>query len=145
MKKNIPFAMLLRAIRYGSTFKAYLEERGNLRMALLLNMYPNNFIDQQFERVLLKFNINEALMAHNYQLFRQKVLDTPIQEKKSIDHGKIMFVHFTYGSNMRTFPKKFHALWQKYFAESPINDINPIVDTRNVNNLQRRFVHTRRC
>jgi hypothetical protein len=36
MKKNIPFTMLLRAIRYCSTFEAYLDERDRLRMALLL-------------------------------------------------------------------------------------------------------------
>jgi hypothetical protein len=44
---------------------------------------------------------------------------------------------------MRTFPTRFYALWQKYFGESPINDINPIVGTRNVNNLQRRLIHIR--
>jgi hypothetical protein len=37
MKQNIPCTMLLRAIRYCSTFKAYLDEREKLRMALLLN------------------------------------------------------------------------------------------------------------
>ncbi|CAF1074706.1 unnamed protein product [Rotaria sordida] len=37
MKKNIPFTILLRAIRYCSIFQAYLDEREKLRMALLLN------------------------------------------------------------------------------------------------------------
>jgi hypothetical protein len=46
MKKNIPFTMLLRAIRYCSTFEAYLDECDRLRMALLLNKYPGKFIDQ---------------------------------------------------------------------------------------------------
>ncbi len=48
MKKNIHFAMLLRAIRYCSTFEAYVNERVSLRMALLLNKYPGTFIDFQF-------------------------------------------------------------------------------------------------
>ncbi|CAF2071216.1 unnamed protein product [Rotaria magnacalcarata] len=61
MKKNIPFAMLLRAIRYCSTFKAFLNEREDLRMALLLNKYPCVFIDKHFNRVLQKFNINQPL------------------------------------------------------------------------------------
>jgi len=44
---------------------------------------------------------------------------------------------------MRMFPVKFHLLWQKYFLDSPINDIVPVLGTRNVDNLQRRLVHTR--
>jgi hypothetical protein len=143
MKKNIPFAMLLRAIRYYSTFQAYLDERGNLCMALLLNNYPGEFIDQQFNRVLLKFNISQPLNSNNYNIIRNKVITTPSQEKQPTDFGKTIFVHFTYCSNMRTFPKQFHVLWNKYFGESPINEITPVLGTRNVNNLQRRLVHTR--
>ncbi|CAF4406024.1 unnamed protein product, partial [Rotaria magnacalcarata] len=66
MKKNIPFAMLLRAIRYCSTFQTYLNEREKLRMALLLNKYPNKIIDEQFNNMLLKFNVNEPLTVNNY-------------------------------------------------------------------------------
>ena len=55
MKKNIPFAMLLRAIRYCSTFESYLKERESLRMALLLNKYPKYLIHDQFNWVLQKF------------------------------------------------------------------------------------------
>ncbi|CAF4188302.1 unnamed protein product [Rotaria magnacalcarata] len=40
MKKNIPFEMLIRAIKYCSAFEAHLYEREKLRMALLLNKYP---------------------------------------------------------------------------------------------------------
>ena len=52
MKVNIHFTMLLRAIRYCSTFDEYLNEREKLWMALLLNKYPNKLIDQQFNKVL---------------------------------------------------------------------------------------------
>ncbi|CAM4918386.1 unnamed protein product [Rotaria socialis] len=65
MKKNIPFAMLLRAIRYYSTFKAVLNEREDLRMALLLNKYLCVFMDKHFNRVLQKFNINQPLTSNN--------------------------------------------------------------------------------
>ena len=61
----------------------------------------------------------------------------------NVTRSRTMFVHFTYCSNMRSFPVKFHALWQKYFMDSPINDIVPILRTRNVDNLQQRLVHTR--
>ena len=144
MKKNIPFAMLLRAIRYCSTFQAYLDERGKLRMSLLLNKYSGKFINEQFNRVLQKFHINEPFGMHNYNTLRQKTIDIPYQEKQPLDHRKMVFVHFTYCSNMRSFPIKFHALRQKYFLESPINDLTPLLGTRNVDNLQRRLVYTRK-
>ena len=143
MKKNIPFAMLLRATRYCSTFTAYLDEREKLRMALLLNQYPSKIIDQQFNRVFQKFGIRELLNLNNYNGIRQKVIDFPFREKQPVDYGKTVFVHFTYCLNMRTFPAKFHALWQKYFLESPIDEVTPVLGTRNADNLQRRLVHTR--
>ncbi|CAF3477017.1 unnamed protein product [Rotaria sp. Silwood1] len=37
MKMNIPYAMLIRAVKYCSTFETYLNEREKLRMTLLLN------------------------------------------------------------------------------------------------------------
>ncbi|CAF1502723.1 unnamed protein product, partial [Rotaria sp. Silwood1] len=139
MKMNIIFTMLLRAIRYCSTFQDYLNERERLRMALLLNKYPNKFIDTQFMYILEKLNIEQLLTINNYAEYRYKIIDSPIKEKVPIDFGKTMFVHFTYCSNMRIFPGKFHTLWNKYFGESPINDIIPTLGTRNVNNLQRRL------
>ncbi|CAF4370209.1 unnamed protein product, partial [Rotaria sordida] len=107
-------------------------------MALLLNKYPNKIIDQQFNQILLKFNIDQSLNSNNYNLNHQKIIQMPIKERISVDYGKTMFVHFTYCSNIKTFPKKFHNLWNKYFSESPINEVLPILGTRNVKNLQRQ-------
>lgn len=143
MKKNIPFTILLRAIRYCSTLQTYLHERGKLRMALLLNKYPPKFIDNQFNRMLRKFGNDQILTIRNYHTFRQKVIDSPIVVKQPIDHRTTLFVHFTYCTNMRLFPKKFHELWFKYFNQSPIDDIIPILGTRNGKNLQTDLVHTR--
>ncbi|CAM4851158.1 unnamed protein product [Rotaria magnacalcarata] len=143
MKKNIPFAMLLRAIRYCSTFQSYLNEREKLRMALLLNKYPNKIIDEQFDNVLVKFGIIEPLTPVNYNRFRQKIIDSPIKEKLSVNYDKSIFVHFTYCSSMKTFPIKFHTLWSKYFDKSPINEVIPILGTRNADNLQKRLIHTK--
>ncbi|CAM4985804.1 unnamed protein product [Rotaria socialis] len=50
-----------------------------------------------------------------------------------------MFIHFTYCLNIRTLPTKFHTLWNKYFSESPINEIIPVIGTRNVQNLQKQL------
>ncbi|CAF1470805.1 unnamed protein product [Rotaria sordida] len=135
--------MLLRAIRYCSSFQVYLDEREKLRMALLLNKYPNKFIDEQFNNVLLKLNIDQSLNNINYNIFRQQVINAPIKEKVPVDYRKTIFVHFTYCSSMRTFPVKFHALWNKYFGESPINELLSIISTRNVKNFQRQLTFTR--
>ncbi|CAF4649402.1 unnamed protein product [Rotaria sp. Silwood2] len=143
MKKNIIHTMLLRAIRYCSSFQAYVDERERLKMALLLNKYPNKFIEEQFQNNLLKWNIDQPLSFNNYNENRQKVITTPIKEKALIDYERTIFIHFTYCSSMKLFPRQFHILWNKYFHESPINEIQPILGTRNVNNLQRRLIHTK--
>ena len=94
-------------------------------------------------RVLLKFNVQQAVTSQNYNNIRQHIINHYIQEKPQPDYDKSIFVHFTYCSNMKSFPKKFHTLWQKYFNESPIAEIIPILGTRNVNNLQRQLVKTK--
>ncbi len=140
MKKNIPFAMLLRALRYCSTFQAYVDEREKLRIALLLNKYPNEIIDEQFNKVFKKFDINATLTVYNYNRYRQQIMDTPFKEKIPVDYDKTIFIHFTYCLNMRNFPSKFHNLWNNYFERSPINETIPILGTRNVLNLQRQLI-----
>ncbi|CAF5133975.1 unnamed protein product, partial [Rotaria sp. Silwood1] len=140
---NIIFTMLLRAIRYCSSFQTYLNEREKLRMALLLNKYPNRFIDEQFHNILAKVNINQPLILQNYNECRKTVINLPIKEKIPLNYGTTMFAHFTYCSSMKAFLSKFHYLWNKYFGDSPINDIIPILGTRNINNIQRRLIHTR--
>ena len=111
-------------------------------MTLLVNKYPAKFIEDQFNRMLQKFEIDQTLTINNYQTFRHKVIDSPMETKQRINHGTTLFVHFTYCTNMKPFPKKFHELWHKYFDQSPINDFNPILATRNAKNLQRDLVHT---
>ena len=139
MKKNIPFTMLLRAIRYCSSFILFINERESLRMALLLNKYPETLIQKQFELVFQKLNINVPASSQNYRMIRSIVLSIPFQERLLPDYETNLFVHFTYCATMKTFPVKFHSLWKKYFSSSPINDITPVLGTRNVHNLQRQF------
>ncbi|CAF4630163.1 unnamed protein product, partial [Rotaria sp. Silwood2] len=83
-KKNIPFEILI--IKYCSTFDAYLYEREKLRMALLLNRYPGEFIDKQFSRVFQKYYITQPLSTKNYNISREKIRCARIQEKILIDH-----------------------------------------------------------
>ena len=131
--------MILRAIRYCSTFQLYLNERESLRMALLLNKYPNELISKQFQLILEKFKINEEISTINYNIIRNEICSHPNKEKQATDYKGNLFIHFTYCSSMSMFPKKFHILWNKYFEESPINEVRPILGTRNVKNIQRRL------
>jgi hypothetical protein len=113
-------------------------------MALLLNKYPGVFIDEQFNHVWKKLQINQPLTSDNYNIIRDKIMNNPEQKEKIlIDYGKTMFIHFTYCLNMKTFPTEFHILWNRYFSESPINEVRPILGTRNMNNLQQQLVHNK--
>lgn len=136
MKKNIPLAMLIRAIRYCSSFHLFIQEKESLKMTLMLNKYPNEFIEKQFSHVFLKFQINEQLSNHNYCRIRERIIAQPNQEKTPVDYDKNIFVHFTFCSTMRSFPIHFLNLWNKYFSDSPIRDTIPIIGSRNVDNLQ---------
>lgn len=139
MEKNIPFAMLLRAVRYCSSFNIFISERESLRLALLLSKYPKTLVRKQFELVLKNFNISGAISALNYKQIRSITISTPYRGTTEIDYARNLFIHFTYCTNMRTFPIRFHTLWRKYFSSSPINDINPVLATRNVLNLQHQL------
>ncbi|CAF2085832.1 unnamed protein product [Rotaria magnacalcarata] len=143
MKKNIPYAMLIRAIKYCSTFNVYIHEREKLRMALLLNKYPGEFIEKQFNRVFKNYNMNQSVSNTNYNVLREKMIHMNKKEEIIINYNRTMFVHFTYCLNMKTFPQKCHTLWNKYFIESPINEIKPILGTRNVKNLQQQLIRNK--
>lgn len=92
MKTNIPFTMLLRAIRYCSTFEGYINERELLRMAFLLNKYPDIFINKQYIKVWNKFNINQTININNYNKLRKQIIESPQKEKIYIDYRKHIFI-----------------------------------------------------
>ena len=140
IKMNIPFAMILRAIRYCSTFETFTQERESLRLSLLLNRYPNKLIEEQFQKMFEKFNTKQPRTASEYITIRSKIISTPIKEKTQTDYEYNMFVHFTFCSSMKHFPRQFHLLWHKYFETSPINDVKPVLGTRNSDNLLRTLI-----
>ena len=83
--------------------------------------------------------IKNKLTVENYIENRLQVIMTSYKERTSVDYENNLFIHFTYCRNMRTFPTRFNALWNKYFANSPINHVHPVLGTRNTENLQLRF------
>ena len=134
---------IVRAIRYCSTYSAYIQKRETLRIMFLLNRYPNTFIDEQFNKLLLKFNINQSINSYNYSKIREEIIEYTKTEKMQLDNRPPIFIHFTFCLGMKQLPKKLYALWNKYFGESPIADLKPILGARNTKNLQQRLVNTR--
>ena len=83
------------------------------------------------------------LAFNSYGNYRKEVIESHVIVKVAVDYGKTTFVYFTYCSSIKTFRSKFNALWNKYFGDSPINEVVPVLGTRNVKNLQRRLIDTR--
>ena len=106
----------------------------------MFNKYSDHFTTQEFDRVLETFTSGQLLSMNNYDELRETMIYSSAKEKVAITHRKTMFVRFTYYSNTRTFLAVFHALWQKYFEESAINEIVSIVGTQNAKNVQRQLV-----
>ncbi|CAF4036847.1 unnamed protein product [Rotaria magnacalcarata] len=124
------------AIEIGLNYVNKEHERQPIKQVVLIG----NFIDNQFNRVLKKCNITQSLTSNNYNTIRKNIIYNIIKEEKiPADHYRTMFIHFTYCLNIRTLPTKFHTLWNKYFSESPINEIIPVIGTRNVQNLQKQL------
>ena len=111
MKRNIPYEMLLRRIKYCSTSQTYLDEREQLRMSLLLNKYPGDFINKKFGRLLIKFNVKQPLEETNYHEIRNIIIHASVKKEQiPIDFHRSLFIYFTYCTKMKHFPSKFHAL-----------------------------------
>ena len=96
IKKNIPFAMILRALRYYSTFQLFVQERESLRMSLLLNKYPEILINEQFDCMLKKFDLKRPSNQDEYQKIRLIIIKQEFKEKTLVDYDNNLFVHFTF-------------------------------------------------
>lgn len=140
MKKDILFAMILRAVRYCSTFPLYIQERESLRMSLLLNKYLDKAIQEQIDNMFKKINTKEPIHANSYNNVRSIIISNPYKPRQSVDCANNISIHFTFCSSMTNFSIHYHYLWDKYFSNSHINDSTPMLGTRNVQNLQRESV-----
>jgi hypothetical protein len=111
IKKNIPFAALVRAIRYCSSYGIFKREEAHICMSLLLNKYPLDFILKQFERVIQTFQCT-APAQKNFLSIRKIFLDTPDNKaKKAVIDFKInIMCHFSYCKGMHDFSTRFYTL-----------------------------------
>lgn len=133
MMKNIPFPALLTAVRMRSHSESLAEEIEKIRITLLLNQYPPNFIDRHFQRFYetrTGQKNSKLLLSEKYSEFRNKVLDPQWNKKKDkseINFNRDILLHFTYTPSLARFGAKFHQIWQEIFEETPLNDISLIL------------------
>jgi hypothetical protein len=82
---NIPYEALLRAARYCSDVYAFDKERLNIEIILLVNVYPPQFLQRNFNR-LFRLNqvvqVSTQLDAQQYQQLHQKLLCLPTRREK---------------------------------------------------------------
>ena len=137
IKKNIPFAALVRAIRYYSSYDAFKREEANICISLLLNKYPMDFILKQLERVPWTFKC-AVLRRNNYLNIRKIRLDSTDNNatKAELDFTVNIMCHFSFCKGMHDFSTPFHKLWDDCFSDTLICNMKPIVGARRLDNLQ---------
>ena len=140
IKKNIPFAMILRALRYCSTFQLFVQEFESLRISLLLNKSPEQLINEQLDYMFKMFDLKRPLNSNDYQNIRLPFITQRFNDKPLVDYENNVFVRFTFRASMKHFPKQFHNIWQNYFIDSPIGDVRSILATRNLEDLRQQSV-----
>jgi hypothetical protein len=144
--KNIPFSALLRATRVCSHREDLADEIEKVRITLLLNKYPPNFIDQHFRRffeTLTEQRDSKVLLSEQHSTYRDKVLDPQWNKnsKQRLDFNKDILVHFTYTPSLARFGARFHQIWQEIFEETPLSDIPVVFAHRLTDNLKSILVH----
>jgi Reverse transcriptase (RNA-dependent DNA polymerase) len=144
--KNIPYAALLRALRICSHSEDLAAEIEKIRITLLLNKYPPNFIDRHFKRFYEEItgeNSERILLSDKHSEYRNKVMNIQWnkKDKRKIDFNKDVIVHFSYTPSLARFGARFHQIWNEIFEETPLNDIPVIFAHRLTDNLKSILVH----
>ena len=144
--KNIPFSALLRATRICSHSNDLAEEIEKVRITLLLNKYPPNFIETHFKRffeTLSGQKDSKLLLSEKHNDFRNQVLEPQWnkKDKNQINFNKDILLHFTYTPSLARFGARFHQIWQEIFEETPLSDISVIFAHRLTDNLKNILVH----
>ena len=117
-----------------------------MRITLLLNKYPPNFIDRHFKRffeTLSGQKDSKLLLSEKHNDFRNQVLEPQWNKKdrQEINFNKDILLHFTYTPSLARFGARFHQIWQEIFEETPLSDISVIFAHRLTDNLKNILVH----
>lgn len=143
IKRNIPYGAIIRAMRYSSDIISFNKEETYITMALLLNGYPLNIIQRQFQKAFTDMNCTWP-DEYSYQTIRKTFLAHFHAKKekktKKIEFDRNLILHFSYCKGMETFAAQFHKLWNELFRHFALSNINPIIGYRNCDSLQQRLV-----
>ncbi|CAF2080919.1 unnamed protein product [Rotaria magnacalcarata] len=143
--RNIPYSAALRATRICSHSEDLYHELEKIRITLLLNKYPPRFIDKHIGRFfqdLTGITTSETLLGNDHSKFRELVLDTTWnkKEKRQINFGTDILLHFTYAPSLANFGTHFHQIWQEIFEGTPLDDIPVIYANRLTDSLKHILV-----
>ncbi|CAF1946963.1 unnamed protein product [Rotaria magnacalcarata] len=143
--RNIPYSAALRATRICSHPEDLYHELEKIRITLLLNKYPPRFIDKHIGRFfqgLTGIKTSETLLSNDHSKFRELVLDTTWnkKEKREINFGTDILLHFTYAPSLANFGTHFHQIWQEIFEVTPLDDTPVIYANRLTDSLKHILV-----
>ena len=165
IRRNIPYAALLRAARICSHVEDFNNERIRIDMSLLLNNYPPNFIQKQFNRF---FQINNAMLVltqlnqkvydqlHKTLLYqptrREKQLANMVQDpirnpvvlQPKIWNTEMLYPRYTFDSGLsKHFPEQFRLWWNTYygFPGSPTQNVSLKIVANTNRTLEHYFIH----
>ena len=165
VRRNIPYAALLRAARICSHVNDYNSECIRIDMSLLLNHYPPSFIKKQFHRffhfnnALLVFNVLDEEVYHRlhmqslYQLTRrEKQLYSMIQDpvrnpmvlQPKIWNSDVMYPRYVFDSGLTVhLQKQIYTWWKTYYAfpGSPVESVKVQIITNTNRTLESFFIH----
>jgi hypothetical protein len=115
---------------------------------LLLNKYPPAFIDKHVGRFFHELTGDKTpriLLGSNHKTFREIVMDLAWNKKdrRKINFGTDILVHFSYSPSLAHFGSHFHQIWQEVFEGTPLDDIQIIYANRLTDSLKHLFVKKR--
>ncbi|CAM2729028.1 unnamed protein product, partial [Rotaria socialis] len=143
IKRNIPYAAALRATRICSHSEDLRSELEKIRITLLLNKYPPRFIDKHIGRFfqdVTEQRTSDLLLGERHQAYRERTLEPEWKkkEKRKIEFGKDILLHFTYTPSLAHFGSRFHQIWQEIFEDTPLDDI-PVMYANRVSDSLRHL------
>ena len=157
IRRNIPFAALLRAVRICSHVEDFNHELIRTDMSLLLNKYPPDFLRKQFNQFL---EINDVMLVLNqlHEILLQQPtrrekqlakmiqyrIRTPIVLEPKIWDTQVLYSRYTFDTSVSTrFSDQFHEWWQTHYAfkESPLENLNVKLVANTNRTLEQYFIH----
>ena len=165
VRRNIPYAALLRAARICSHVNDFNTECIRIDMSLLLNHYPPNFIKKQFHRF---FHLNNALPVfnelneevyhrlHNQSLYqptrREKQLGSIIQDpvrnpmvlQPKIWNSNVMYPRYLFDTGLTAhLSKQIYTWWKTYYAfpGSPVENVKVRIVSNMNGTLESFLIH----